>query len=327
MGRAGRRERRVRWVEGVEEIHPGDMPTPRVAMGTFDGLHLGHRAVIREVLDLQKSSGGSAVVVTFEPYPQEILSPERSPARLTTPEEKRVLLGSMGVDATVALRFDRRMAAMDAAGFFRTVLGHLGMKSLFVGYNFTVGRERGGDLETLRRIGKDLGFDVRIVSPVLHEGSPISSTRIRGRVRDGGIDSANEMLGHAYAMHGRVVEGSGRGRSLGYPTANLALDDERKLLPADGVYAVWTVRRGERLAGIMNVGRRPTFGAEGRSVEVHVMDFRGDMYGDVLTVEIVDRLRKEERFADEVQLRIQIGHDVEIARQLLDRRTTTRDCP
>jgi riboflavin kinase/FMN adenylyltransferase len=314
----------VRCIRRVVEI-PRDLPAPRAAMGTFDGLHRGHRAVIDRVVGLKRSSGGCAVVVTFEPYPQDVLAPQRQMGRLTSLEEKKILLGPMDIEVLLALPFDRGMASMEAESFFRDILGPLGMKSLVVGYNFTVGRGRSGDLTTLTRVGNEEGFDVKIVSPVLFKAAPVSSTRIRGAVSRGDIATANDMLGYSYCLYGKVVGGEGRGKSLGYPTANLAFADEAKLLPGDGVYAVWVRRRDSRLPGVMNAGRRPTFGPGRGWVEVHLMDFRDDIYGEMLLVEVVDRLRGEKAFADEVQLREQMGRDVEAARQLLDGGKAIRD--
>ncbi len=314
----------MRCIRRVEDI-PGNLPLPCVAMGTFDGLHRGHRSVIDRVREIARTSGGSAVVVTFEPYPQEVLRPERPVARLTSFEEKRLLLGRLGVGVLLALPFDRQMAALDAETFFRDTLGPLRMKSLVVGYNFTAGRGRGGDLATLTGVGDDHGFDVAVVPPVLCGGLPVSSTRIRGAVNRGSIALANEMLGGPYGILGKVVEASGRGRALGFPTANIVSEDPAKLLPADGVYAVWVRRRDQRVCGVMNVGRRPTFGESERWVEVHLVDFRDNLYGEHLFVEVVERLRDEEVFEDEAQLRLQIGRDVEIARQLLDRERTIGD--
>lgn len=314
----------MEWTRRVEKI-PRGLPSPRVAIGTFDGLHRGHRAVIGEVRTLTGSAGGSAVVVTFEPYPQEVLAPARPTARLTTLGEKRVLLEAAGVDVMVALPFSRQMAAMEAEAFLDGILGRLGMRSLVAGYNFTVGRGRSGDLATLNRVGNRMGFDVTIVPPVLHQGAPVSSTRIRDALGRGRIDAANAMLGYLYVIEGRVGEGDGRGRSLGYPTANLELDDPRKLLPTDGVYAVWVKRRGEAHLGIMNLGCRPTFGGGRTCVEVHLIDFRDSLYGETLVVEVVKRLRDEETFLEDASLAEQIGRDVEIARQVLGRTSVARD--
>jgi riboflavin kinase/FMN adenylyltransferase len=307
----------VRCIRSPEEI-PENLTSPRVAMGTFDGMHRGHQAVVARLLELSRSSGGTAVVVTFEPYPQRVLRPDRPPRRLTVWEEKRALLERLGVEVTLALPFDRSVARMDAETFFRDMLGPLGIHSLVVGYNFTVGRGRGGDLAALTRIGERLGFDVIVVSPVLWKGVPLSSTRIRDAVEGGLLSAANRMLGYEYVVLGRVVEGGGRGRSLGYPTANLEVEDSEKLVPADGVYAVRVRRTGQVLQGVMNVGCRPTFGEGRRSVEVHLMGLEDDMYGEVLWVEVVARVRDERAFADEGQLVAQIRRDIEHARHLLE---------
>jgi len=308
----------VRCARKVEEI-PADLASPRVTIGTFDGVHRGHRAVIERMLDLVRSHGGSSVVVTFEPHPQEVLAPERRLLRLTSFEEKRVLLGELGVDAMAALPFDRPMSEMDAETFFDRVLGRLGVRSLVVGYNFTIGRGREGNLATLANIGNRRGFDVTIVPPVLYEGAPLSSTRIRDSLCRGRVGAANAMLGHAYLVRGRVVGGSGRGRSLGYPTANVEPENPKKLVPSDGVYAVRVRHAGTAYPGVMNVGRRPTFGGGSRQVEVHLMEFEGALYGETLEVEVVDRIRNEKTFSDGDRLRAEIEQDLRRVREIFER--------
>jgi riboflavin kinase/FMN adenylyltransferase len=296
-------------------------PAPAVAVGNLDGVHRGHQALVAAVLEEARVRRGTAAVLTFEPHPSRILSPERALTTLTTLDQKAEILSTLGIERVAVLEFTRALAALGAEEFAREILlGTLEARSVVVGSNFRFGRGRGGDAQALAALGQRLGFEVRVVEPVLDEGRPVSSTRIREAIESGAVDRAARMLGRSYFLDGRVVEGDRRGRTLGFPTANL--EPENATLPARGVYACWCrplegpPPRELRPAAV-NVGRRPTFEGERTTVEAHLLDFSGDLYGRRLRLEFVERLRPEQRFAGPEALRAQIQADVLQARAVL----------
>ena len=263
--------------------------------------------------------GGVVSALTFDPHPSRVLSPDRAPSCLMSLEQKAEALASAGAERLFVLRFDLDLAHESPEEFARGVLREmLGAREVIVGRHFRFGHDRSGDLPRLEALGAELGFEVRGIEPVLHEGLPISSTRIREALARGGVEAARSMLGRPYAVEGRVVAGARRGREIGVPTANVQPASE--LLPARGVYAgaVSEAGRPERLgAAVVNVGHRPTFEAgETTVVEAHLLDFEGDLYGRRLRVEFHHHLREEQRFEDAGALRRQILKDVEQARGL-----------
>ena len=296
-----------------------DLPAgTTVTVGTFDGVHLGHHAVLVEIVARAKLAGRKSVLVTFEPHPLEIVNPQAAPPLLTSPEERREALAETGLDYVVFLRFDRELSGYSPERFVREVLiGRCGMRELVIGHDHGFGRARSGDVETLRRLGKTDGFAVDVVAPVETGGHPVSSTQIRRAIAGGDLAGAARLLGRPYSVSGRVVPGAGRGRTIGIPTINLGEVPARKLMPPDGVYAAWVEWRGGRVGGMLNQGARPTFGEASRAVEVHLFDFAGDLYGEWVKVEWVSRLRDTRRFASADQLMAQLALDREHARQTL----------
>ncbi len=289
-----------------------------ITVGTFDGVHLGHQAVLQEIARRAEASRRMSVLVTFEPHPLEVVNPQAAPPLLTTGPERRMALAQTALDYAVILKFDRRLAGLSPEQFVREVLiARCQMRELVIGYDHGFGRGRSGDVETLRRLGATDGFAVDVVGAVELGGHPVSSTHIRRAVAGGDLATASRLLGRPYQLSGRVGPGAGRGRALGTPTINLGDLSPRKLLPPDGVYAVWVQWRGGRVGGMMNQGPRPTFDEGQRSVEVHLLDFEGDLYGEWVTVEWVGRLRDTKRFASVDQLKAQLQHDRERARQAL----------
>jgi riboflavin kinase/FMN adenylyltransferase len=289
-----------------------------VTVGTFDGVHLGHHAVLVEIVERARQAGRRSVLVTFEPHPLEIVNPQAAPPMLTSPEERREALAETGLDYVVFLRFDRELAGFTPERFVREVLRErCGMQELVIGHDHGFGRARSGDVETLRRLGASDGFLVDVVPPVEAGGHPISSTQIRRAVAGGDLAGAARLLGRPYSVSGRVVPGAGRGRSIGIPTLNLGEVPARKLMPPDGVYAAWVEWRGGRVGGMLNQGPRPTFGEGSRTVEVHLLDFAGDLYGEWVKVEWVSRLRDTRKFAAVDQLQAQLDIDREHTRQAL----------
>jgi riboflavin kinase / FMN adenylyltransferase len=288
-------------------------PLPRgstVTVGSFDGVHLGHEAVLREIARRAEAAGRASVLVTFEPHPLEVVNPQAAPPLLTTDVERREILAQLPLDYVLFLRFDRRLASLTPEEFVEQVLiERCHVRELVIGHDHGFGRGRSGDVETLRRLGAERGFDVDVVEVVDVGEQHVSSSRIRRAVAGGDLTTAARMLGRPYQVSGRVGEGERRGRLLGVPTINLTDVPPQKLLPPDGVYAVRVEWRGGHAGGMMNQGPRPTFGDGRRTLEAHLFDFDGDLYGEWVRIEWVERLRDVERFASVEALQQQLERD------------------
>jgi riboflavin kinase/FMN adenylyltransferase len=296
-------------------------PLPRVVLtlGNFDGVHLGHQAIVRRAVAEARALDGQVVVLTFHPHPVAVLAPDRAPPMLQSLHDRLALLRKLGADVTVVQRFTRRFAATEADVFVCDFLErHLDLRHVVVGYNVSFGRNRAGTVDTLRRLGERRGFAVDDVGPVSVGGTKVSSSGIRKLVAAGDVDRARALLGRSFALRGRVVRGEQRGRTLGFPTANLHVPCGL-VLPADGVYAVRAVLDGTRHDAVLNVGVRPTFGELRRTVEAFLLDFDGQLYGCWLTLELIERLRGEQRFGGPEALRQAIVADVARARDVLQR--------
>jgi len=289
-----------------------------VTVGTFDGLHRGHAVLIERLLAAARAERCRSVVATFEPHPLRVVRPEAAPALLTTREEKLELLGQMGVDAVALIAFTKGLAALTPEEFARILLvERLGARRVVIGYDHGFGRDRTGDAATLRAVGEREGFSVDVVPPVMHDREPVSSSRIRRALQNGDMASAATGLGRPYGMRGRVVAGDGRGRTLGFPTANLALNDPHKLLPLDGIYAVRADVDGELRDGVLHLGPRPTYPGAAPTVELHLLDFDGDLYGRDVALQFCTRLRGIESFPDSASLSAAIESDCVAARAAL----------
>jgi riboflavin kinase/FMN adenylyltransferase len=286
-----------------------------LALGVFDGVHVGHRAVIEAARQQSEAHGGNCVVVTFDPHPIRVLAPERVPRQLLASlDHKARLLEKIHVDALLALPFTREFAQISATDFIESLVRHQHVATIAVGEDWRFGKGREGDVTFLRRIGERLGFQVIALPPVMHQGERISSTRIRQSIRDGAMTNAAEMLGRPYGIEGLVVKGQQLGRTLGFPTANIALGEEQ--LPPDGVWAVRGHGDGHAWQGVANLGNRPTVDGLTRVFEVHLFDHDSDLYGKMLEVEFVKHLRPEQRFPSLDALREQIAKDVTAAREV-----------
>ena len=301
--------------------HPRDFPlklrNPVGTLGNFDGVHLGHQALLRETKALAQELEGEALVITFEPHPRLVLRPEAGLKLLTTFEEKKALLEDLGFTSTLVVPFETEVADLPAEEFVEEYLVYgLGLRGLVVGFNYRFGRGRGGDHELLRRLGERYGFQVKVIPPQVIDGQTVSSTLIRELLGEGKVRQAAALLGRPYALRGKVVQGEARGRTLGFPTANLDPPPE-KLIPARGVYAVKVSWRGQNLSGVMNIGEKPTFGGHRLSLEVHLFDFEEDLYGEMLEVEFIEFLRPEIKFPSPAALIQQIAKDCQKAREIL----------
>jgi riboflavin kinase/FMN adenylyltransferase len=293
-----------------------------VTMGTFDGVHRGHQAVLAEVTRRARDGKLASVLVTFEPHPLAVVNPAAAPKLLTLPAEKEALVQAQGIDRFVLMPFTPAVAQLDAEAFVGRLCDEYGMHELVMGYDHGFGRGRAGDVELVERLARQRDFRMAVVDAVRDNGQPISSTLIRSGVAHGDLDSAARWLGRPYAIRGKVVRGAGRGRTIGIPTINLESPDARKLLPPDGVYAVRVriLDAGSRLlGGMMNQGPRPTFGDQARTLEVHLFDFEGELYGETVDVEWVRRLRDVQAFPSRDALVAQLERDRQAARATLNR--------
>lgn len=316
----------MRVVRGSETL--GDPLAGSVlTAGNFDGLHVGHRAIMDTVTGRAHALGGAAVVYTFEPHPRKVLQPDRAPRLLTTLEQKLELLEAQGVDVVIVEPFTRDFARFPAERFVREILHErIRPREVYVGYDFRYGRDREGSMRTLTELGPHLGFAVTIIPEVMVGERDVNSTRIRELLEEGRVEDAAVLLARPYTVRGRVAVGDRRGRSLGFPTLNL--DPESEILPAAGVYAgrVRFLDEGDPAAdstwpAVMNVGRRPTFKEDDPVLaEAHLLDFEGNLYGRRVDVSFHHFLRGEEKFSDVEALKAQIGRDAETARQRVGQR-------
>jgi len=287
-----------------------------VTVGSFDGVHIGHQYLLGQMREAADQLGCHISLVTFHPQPKAVLAPDLHIRYLTTPAEKIFLLDALDLDLMAILPFTQQTSRTPAPRFVKELVEHLKMCQLWVGPDFALGRNREGDIPALRGIGQTMGFDVRVVEPLVQDGEVVSSTRIRKLMMRGEIREATTLLGRYPSLTGQVMQGAQRGRLLGYPTANLSVLPERAI-PADGVYACFVWINNQRYPSVTNIGIRPSFAGAERTVEVHLLGFSGDLYGLDLRMEFVERLRSEKRFADLYDLAAQIQTDAERADGLL----------
>lgn len=306
------------------DLPPGPGPFSRtvVTVGNFDGVHLGHRAILARVKARAKELGSQAVALTFEPHPVKVLRPQTNLQLLTTPEQKFRLLAEAGMEAVVVLPFTREFSTLSAREFvIQYFVERLKAREVVVGHDYSFGRNREGNIELLKQLGQNLGFTVQVVWAVEVDGAPVSSSLIRAMLKLGKVEEANRLLGRPYRVTGTVVAGKGRGaKILGVPTANIR--PENDLLPASGIYAVIAHRGTKVLPGVANIGTCPTFDGQELSLEVHIFDFSGDLYGEKLDVEFIARLREERRFPSIEALAAQIRTDIDTARRVLEKART-----
>ena len=290
-----------------------------LALGNFDGLHRGHTKIIERLRRVATERSATSVVMTFDPHPPRVVRPDKAPPLLMTKAQRIDALERAGVDGVAVVRFTPELSQWDPETFVRTVLVEwLRVSEVWVGANFLFGRDRAGNFSLLRSLGARYGFRSEKIDPVRYKEFVVSSTRIRRLISEGRVDEAGALLGHPYGIDGVVVPGDGRGQTLGYPTANLATENE--LLPPNGVYATTVRLDGVIYPSVTNIGVRPTFGEEGRVVvEAHLLGVDRELYGRTIALGFVQRIRDERRFEGVEPLRAQIAADVQKARTLFDR--------
>lgn len=290
-----------------------------LTLGVFDGLHLGHQLIIERVVERAREVGAVPTVITFDPHPRAVLHAESAPPLLQTFDQKIEAFEMLGVEQAIVIRFTRDFASVRAEEFLRDVVHErLHAKEAYLGRGFAFGRNREGDIELLRRVSRELGFFADEVPEVRLRGQRISSSRIRELLAEGRVNLARRMLGRPYGVEGRVVRGAERGRTLGFPTANLR--PVNRVIPRGGVYVTATLIEGVWRRSVTNIGVRPTFESAGEpSVETFVMDWGGDLYGDVVRVRFLHRLRGERRFASADELKRRIDADIILARKFFER--------
>ena len=284
-----------------------------LTIGTFDGIHRGHQHLLEQLVSRARQTRRLSAVLTFYPHPRTVLHPEVCSTYLSTPEERALTMELLGLDLLVMLPFTHELAETRAEEFIRRLYERLRMRELWVGVDFAMGRRRKGNTSRLQSLGRQLGYVLRVIDPLCDKGKPISSSRIRVLLSEGHVGEAARLLGRYYAISGQVIKGEGRGQSLGFRTANLRIPPER-VMPSNGVYAVWVAIEGQRFRAVANLGVRPSFGAGKRLLEVHLLDYEGDLYDKTVDVEFVQYLRPEEYFADVNELVEQIHRDNMAAR-------------
>ncbi len=303
-----------------------DASRTAVSVGTFDGLHVGHQKILRSVRERARATGHRAAVITFDPHPMRVLHPDRAPLMIQTLSQRLAGFEQLGLDAALVLRFDRALSLVSPEEFIERILvGGMRAGAILVGANFRFGHRGAGDVRLLGEFGKRDGFDVEIVPPVEVGGQIVSSTAIRGAVANGNVAGAMPLLGRAFSLTGEIRVGAGRGRTILFPTLNLA--PEQELLPKLGVYATESAVGGKLYASVTNVGTRPTFNGAGVTVESHLFGFGENLAGGAMEVRFHARIRDEQKFSGPDALRAQIARDIEAARKFFSERTLAGQFP
>ncbi|MBS3907125.1 MAG: bifunctional riboflavin kinase/FAD synthetase [Syntrophaceae bacterium] len=298
-------------IKGIENLK-GPFRNPAVTLGNFDGVHLGHQRIFEKVKEEARKIGGESVVVTFEPHPLKILSPEQCPPLLTPFKKKMMLIENTGVEKVLCIQFTRAFAELSPLEFVKSVLvGKVEARKIIVGYNYRFGRGKSGDVDSLKENCALFGIEVEVVKALTVDDTIVSSSKIRELIRNGEVVKASKLLGRDYPVIGRVIEGTKRGHALGFPTANLEMAEE--LYPKPGVYAVRVNWHRRCFNGLANIGVNPTFDAKAVSLEVHILNFDREIYGEELQVYFTERIRDEIRFPSTEGLIKQIRKDIEWA--------------
>lgn len=304
----------------VEEELAGLTPQKGMLLtiGVFDGVHLGHKYLLSELVEQARLKNLISGVVTFKQHPQRLLKPQSSLPFLTNLPQKIKLLKDEGVEAIITLSFTLELAQTGAHQFVSLLQKYLRMCGLVLGPDFTLGRNKEGNVAVLRALGQSMNFSLTVVPEITINGEVVSSTAIRNTLSRGNMRKVHDMLGRYFSLEGRVISGTGRGVELGFPTANLDINPERAL-PADGIYATWTYIEKQCYQSVTNIGKRPTFGGSEQTVEVYILNFQGNLYRHELKIDIIERLRREQRFDTIEELKKQIEEDIKQARAILNR--------
>lgn len=291
-----------------------------LTVGTFDGVHAGHKVLINRVLTIAQQKNARSVIVTFDPHPRDIIDTGDSGIKLlSTLNERRELLENIGIDEMIVVPFDRDFSLLTSEEFVKDVIwDKIGVSHLVIGYDHQFGRNREGTIETVQRLGSELGFTAEVVSKQEVGNKTVSSTVIRNAIQlDGNMKQAASLLERYYILNGTVVHGDKRGHKMGYPTANIQTDHKNKVVPQKGVYAVWVRVNGEYHGAMLNIGMRPTFDGDERRIEAFIFDFMGDLYGKPIQVQFVERIRDEVAFSSVDELKSQLNADQKTAKRIL----------
>jgi riboflavin kinase/FMN adenylyltransferase len=308
-------------MQHYRSLNDVNLPAAWLTIGSFDGVHRGHQAIIGKLVENAHSAGFPVVVLTFFPHPNVVLRGQQEPFYLTSPEERAALLGDLGVDVVITHPFTQELAKLSAQEFLALVVRHIYPRHIMVGYDFALGRGREGNVSRLGQLGADFGYTLDVIQPIQMEGEIVSSSQIRAALADGDLNKAQKLLGRRYQVSGEVVHGDGRGRLLGIPTANLDVWQWR-VLPKVGVYVCQAHIEGTIWGAVTNVGVRPTFENQPTlpQIETHVLDLDRDLYGQRFQLDFVERLRNEQRFQSVEALVTQIKQDIDQSRAILDSR-------
>jgi riboflavin kinase/FMN adenylyltransferase len=301
-------------IRNIDQLPPN--PHPVVALGNFDGVHLGHRAILKTAIDRARAASGTAFALTFDPLPAKVLAPTRAPRLILAPEDKLELLRASGIDGVIVIAFTAALSQLTPAAFVRDyLLGKIGAREVVVGHSVSFGHARAGNAEVMAELGRRMGFETVVVGPVTVEGAVVNSTRMRELISSGEMRTVARLLGRSHFLSGTVVHGRERGRTIGFPTANL--NSATECLPPDGVYATRVILPDGAFASITNIGMRPTFAEPARTIEAHIFDFDRDIYGAKIRLEIVERIRGERKFESGQALAAQIAEDLKRAKEIL----------
>ncbi len=301
----------IRGTDNIERLN-----SPVLALGNFDGVHLGHQAILKKAVERAVAIGGLSVAFTFDPHPVKVLAPEKYLPLITPTEKKIKLIEEMGISAAICAEFNLEFSNLHPRSFVKEILvGKVGVKEVVVGFNYSFGKGRGGGIDFLKEMGDEYGFKLHVVEPVRIGGTVVSSSKVREAIWNGDVRLASMLLGRPYDMEGRVVAGMKRGKRLGFPTANIETKGE--LFPKSGVYAAVIVMKGRKYKAVANVGKHPTFPEDPFSVEAHIFDFDSDIYGEEVGLLFMDRIRDDTAFPTQEALSEQIEHDALKAREIL----------
>lgn len=303
-------------VRGTKNIS-GPIPYPVVAIGNFDGVHIGHQIIFQKAAEIAGGAEGTSVVLTFEPHPLKIIAPEKVPPLLTSFRQKMELIENCGIDLVVCADFTRQFADQHPRDFAKNILvERIGAREVVVGFDYAFGRGREGTVPYLEKMGEEFGFAVHVVEPIKLDGHLVGSTFVRELIENGDMENACKFLGRPYSIRGPVVHGYKTGHSIGFPTANI--DTSRVQIPGTGVYAVHVLHDNRKLPGVVNIGFNPTFHRDTLSVEVHIFDFHEKIYGQEIDVIFIKRIRSEIEFKSADELVEQIRKDIDAAKQILE---------